>query len=249
MNLTGKTAIITGASREIGRAIALEMAKEGANLCLVYKSHEAQAKEVLREVKKLGRKYLLLQGDISKYADTARIAEETFCKFKAIDILVNNAGITSDYSFAGMEPAEWQRVLDTNLTGTFNICQCVAKYMIMRKKGKIINISSVTAQKGGRGQVNYIASKGGLEAMTRALAIELASRNITVNAIAPGVIETEMSAPVITKNRERMLAKILLNRFGRPEEVAKLAVYLTSVAADYITGEVININGGFGLTF
>ncbi|MGA1871476.1 MAG: 3-oxoacyl-ACP reductase family protein [bacterium] len=247
MKCKDKIALITGASRGIGRAIAIEMAKEGAIICIVYKSHDADADKVLKELKELRGESIKIKGDIRIPDHTERIVTTTYERFRRIDILVNNAAIVKDYCFPGMEWREWQDVIDTNLTATFTMCKFVSKHMILQKSGKIINLSSVVAQKGGRGQINYIASKGGIESFTRALAIELAPKNITVNAIAPGVIETDMSKDIITKNREKILSKILLKRFGRAEEVARLAVYLASSDADYITGEVININGGFGM--
>jgi 3-oxoacyl-[acyl-carrier protein] reductase len=249
MKLRDKVAIITGASRGIGSAIAIEMAKEGADICIIYKSQDILANEVLKEVKEFRKEGIKIKGDIRDPDEAEKMIEAIFNKFQRIDILVNNAGIVKDYCFAGMEFKEWKEVIDTNLTGTFNMSKFVSKYMILQKSGKIINISSVVAQKGGRGQINYIASKGGIEALTRAMAIELAPKDINVNAIAPGVFETDMSKDMIKKNREKILSKILLKRFGRTEEVAKLAVYLASDDADYITGEIININGGFGMVY
>ena len=247
MKLKDKVAVITGASRGIGRAIALEMAKEGADICILYKSQDLLADKVLKEIKELRNKSIKIKVDIRDPEQTEKAIKDLLKIFQRIDILVNNAAKVQDYCFAGMELKEWKDVIDTNLTGTFNMCKAVSKKMILQRSGKIINISSVVAQKGGRGQINYVASKGGIDALTRGLAIELAPKNITVNAIAPGVIETDMSMNVIKKNKEKILSKILLKRFGKAEEVAKLAVYLSSDDADYITGEIININGGFGL--
>ncbi|MDD2715526.1 MAG: 3-oxoacyl-ACP reductase FabG [Candidatus Wallbacteria bacterium] len=249
MKLIDKIALVTGGGRGIGLAIARELAAQGADVAIAYLKEDDQAEAACELIRECGRRALKIRCDIRKEEDCGKAAEEVFQAFGKIDILVNNAGITREYSFVGMSSKEWQDVLDTNLTGTFNMSRAAAKFMVIQKSGKIINLSSVLAQKGGRGQANYIASKGGIESLTRALAVELAVKNITVNAVAPGVVETEMSREVLARNKEKIMEKILLKRLGSPEEVAKLVAFLSGPDSDYITGQVISIDGGFGIVY
>jgi len=247
MKLLDKKALITGASRGIGRAIALELAREGVDIALNYLTHTQEAEELASELSEMGRKILTIMADVADAEQVDKMVEYIHSEFGSIDILINNAGIARDFPLIGMEKEEWDNVIAVNLTGIFNTCKAVGKYMVMQKSGKIINLSSVVAHYGNRGQANYVASKGGVEALTRALAIELAEKGITVNAVAPGIIQTKMTEEVIDRAQEQIMQHILLKRFGTLDEVAKLVSYLCSEDADYITGQVIHIDGGFGL--
>ncbi len=244
MKLEGRKAVVTGGSRGIGRAIALELAREGADVAVNYLASEGPALEVIRQIEKLGRHALAVRADVSDFPDTFRMAQEVLSAFGHVDILVNNAGITSDKTFVKMDHAAWRKVLVINLDGAFNCTKVFVDPMIQRGYGRIVNITSVIGQIGNFGQANYAASKAGVTAMTKSLARELAGKGITVNAVAPGFIETEMVESLPEKVRQRLLDQIPLKRFGKAEEVARAVVYLVSSDGDYITGEELSMNGG-----
>ena len=247
MILQGKVALVTGASRGIGRAIALTFAQEGAKVAFVYNRSPEPAQKLLEEITAAGGTAVAFQADVKNFEAAQKIVDEVVEKWEQLDILVNNAGVIRDKLFVTMEAEDWNEVISTNLGGAFNFSRAAGVLMMRARKGKIINISSVAGAYGGTGQVNYSASKGGINAMTRALAAELAKRNVTVNAIAPGVIETEMSQAVRNLVGDEMNKMIPLKRCGKAEEVAGLALFLASPAADYITGQVITIDGGLSL--
>jgi len=244
MKLKGRTALVTGSSRGIGRAVALALAEEGADVAVNYVSSEAGARDVVDHVRKMGRKAMLAQADVSDYPDTFRMAQDVLREFGHVDILVNNAGINSDTTFVKMNHAAWRKVLGTNLDGVFNCTKVFVDQMLNQNYGRVVNMTSVIGQIGNFGQANYAASKAGVAAFTKSLAKELAGRGVTVNAIAPGFIETEMVAAIPEKVKERLLAQIPLKRFGTAEEVARAVVYIVSSDGDYITGAELSINGG-----
>ncbi len=244
MQLKGRTALVTGASRGIGRAIALALAEEGADVAVNYVSSEAAAKEVAEQIHKMGRKAMLAQADVADYPDTFRMAQEVLLEFGHLDILINNAGINSDKTFVKMDHASWRKVLSINLDGVFNCTKTFIDQMIKQNWGRVVNITSVIGQIGNFGQANYAASKAGVAAFTKSLAKELASKGITVNAVAPGFIETEMMASIPEKVRNKLLDQIPMRRFGKSEETARACVYLCSKDGDYITGTELSINGG-----
>ena len=244
MNLKGRTALVSGASRGIGRAIALALAEEGADLAVNYVSSEAPAKEVVEQIQKMGRKAILAQADVGDFPDTFRMAQEVLKEFGHLDILINNAGITSDKTFVKMDHASWRRVLAVNLDGVFNCTKVFIDQMLKQNYGRVVNITSVIGQIGNFGQANYAASKAGVMAFTKSLAKELAGKGVTVNAVAPGFIETEMVDAIPEKVKSRLLEQIPLKRFGRAEEVGRAVVYLVSDDGDYITGAELSINGG-----
>ena len=238
--LKGKVAFITGASRGIGKAIAIKFAQNNANLVLVATKVE-NLKSTEDEIKKYNIDYLLLGGNVADEDDVKRFVKETIDKFGKIDILVNNAGISRDNLIMRMKTEDWDKVMDVNLKSAFLLSKAFIRYFIKQKSGKIINISSIVGLTGNPGQANYSASKAGLIGLTKSLAKELGSRNIQVNAIAPGFIKTEMTENL---NEDEMLKLIPLNRAGKPEEVADGALFLASSMSDYITGSVLNISGG-----
>jgi 3-oxoacyl-[acyl-carrier protein] reductase len=243
--LAGKVAIVTGGSRGIGRAIVELLAAQGVDVTFFYRDNTAAAAEVVAEAATSGAKVAALQVDIRDSRACATAVDGVVERCGRIDILVNNAGMIRDNQLAAMDDVDVKLVLDTNVGGVFNVVRAVAPHMIVQRGGKIINLSSVAGEKGGRGQTNYAASKGAINAFTRALAVELASRKVTVNAVAPGVIETEMSQEVRELAGDAVKARILLKRYGKPEEVAYAVWFLASRFADYVTGQIINIDGGF----
>ena len=244
MKLKGRTALVTGGSRGIGRAIALALAEEGADVAVNYVASEGAARDVVENVKKMGRRGHLAQADVADYPDTFRMAQDLLREFGHLDILVNNAGINSDKTFTKMDHASWRKVLGTNLDGVFNCTKVFIDQMIKQNYGRVVNITSVIGQIGNFGQANYAASKAGVAAFTKSLAKELAGKGITVNAVAPGFIETEMVSAIPEKVRNRLLDQIPLHRFGTAEEVARAVVYIVSSDGDYITGAEVSINGG-----
>ena len=247
MKLEGRKAVVTGGSRGIGRAIALELAREGADVAVNYLASEGPALEVVRTIEKMGRRAIAVRADVSDFPDTFRMAQEVLGTLGDVDVLVNNAGISSDKTFVKMDHASWRKVLAINLDGVFNCTKVFVDSMIKRNYGRIVNITSVIGQIGNFGQANYAASKAGVTAMTKSLAKELAGKGITVNAVAPGFIETEMVESIPEKLRQRLLDQIPLKRFGKAEEVARAVVYLVSSDGDYITGEELSMNGGLSM--
>jgi acetoacetyl-CoA reductase len=242
-SLQGKVALVTGASRGIGRAIALELARRGANVAIDFRVDTTHAQSVAEEIRALGVECLLVQGDISKKEDARRIVKEVLEKWQRLDVLVNNAGISRDHSLRKMTDEDWADVINVNLNGTFYCTSAALPAMINQRFGRIINISSVVGQMGAFGQANYSASKGGIIAFTKTLALEMAKYNITANSIAPGYTSTEMVDAIPEEVAALLKAKIPLGRFASPEEIAKAAGFL-AVDADYITGQELNVNGG-----
>jgi 3-oxoacyl-[acyl-carrier protein] reductase len=244
MKLKGRTALVTGASRGIGRAVALALADEGADVAINYVANEPAAVDVAEHIAKMGRRAILARADVSDYPDTFRMAQDVLRQFEHLDILVNNAGITSDKTFVKMDHAAWRRVLAINLDGVFNCTKVFIDQMLARNYGRVVNITSVIGQIGNFGQANYAASKAGVAAFTKSLAKELAGKGVTVNAVAPGFIETEMVGAIPEGVRKRLLDQIPLKRFGTAEEVGRAVVYLVSPDGDYVTGAELSINGG-----
>jgi 3-oxoacyl-[acyl-carrier protein] reductase len=243
-SLENKVALVTGGARGIGKAIALALASEGAHVAFTDLQLEGAADELKDLIQAKGVRASAYQSDVRDFALTQKIADEVVKEFGRIDILVNNAGITRDALLMRMTEEEWDLVLDTNLKGTFNYCRAVSKHMIGQRQGKIINISSVVGLIGNPGQVNYSASKAGIIGLTKTLAKELASRNIQVNVVAPGFVETGMTAKLSPRQREALLALIPMKRTAEPEEIAGVVVFMASPAARYITGQVLCVDGG-----
>jgi 3-oxoacyl-[acyl-carrier protein] reductase len=247
MKLKDQVALVTGGSRGIGRAIVLAFAAEGARVAFVYRGSRDAAESLIAEVGRTGGTALALQADVGEAGAAQRCVERVEEEWGRLDILVNNAGIVRDDLFVRMEPEAWESVLGTNLGGTYQFCRAVAFPFMRQRRGRIINVSSVAAECVSPGQANYAASKGAINALTRALAVELGSRDVTVNAIAPGFIETDMSAAVLAKAGDLVKKVIPLRRLGRPEDVARLAVFLASADSGYITGQVLTVDGGLSL--
>ena len=244
MNLDGKVAVVTGSSRGIGSAIALAMAEAGADVIINYYSGEEEAQKMVEKVEAKGVKSKAYQADVSNADDVKKFIKAVKKDFGKIDIMVNNAGITRDTLLMRMKEKDWDRVLDVNLKSVFLCTKAVSRIMMKQRSGKIINISSVVGLIGNPGQANYTAAKAGVVGFTKTIARELGSRNVNVNAIAPGFIESDMTESLPEKVKEEMLNSIPLDRFGKPEDVADLALFLASDKSDYITGQVLNVDGG-----
>jgi len=248
LHLNGKLALVTGGSRGIGREISLLLAQAGAEVIINYRQSKDKAESLLEEITGQGGKAELFQADVSKPEDIQRLFEHIRGKFNRLDILVNNAGMIKDNLLLSTELSDWDKVLDLNLRGAFLCTRYAAEMMLPNHSGKIINISSTGAIKGGRGQTNYAASKGGLMAFTRACAVELSGKGIQVNAVLPGMIVTGMSNRVRKRAGEEIMDKIPCGRFGEPREVAYLVLFLASNLSDYITGQAIPVDGGLSVS-
>lgn len=243
-----KTALVTGGSRGIGKAICLELAKEGMDIVFSYRSGEEEAKKVVAMLEEYQVNALAVKADVAKKEDSLElIAKALEFGGQKIDVLVNNAGITRDNLMMRMTDEEFEQVIDTNLKGTFYMMREVSKLMLKKRSGRIINISSVVGIKGNAGQVNYAASKAGVIGMTKSLARELAGRKITVNAVAPGMIETDMTAVLPEKAKEEILNSIPMKEMGKPEDIAKAVAFLATEGGRYITGQVISVDGGMAI--
>jgi 3-oxoacyl-[acyl-carrier protein] reductase len=242
--LNGKVALVTGASRGIGRAIALHLAESGADVVVNYAGSENAAAEVVAQIEALGRKAIKCRADVSSMQEADVLVKMTIEVFGKIDILVNNAGITRDNLIMRMKEEEFDQVISTNLKGVFNCIKAVTRPMMKQRSGRIINISSVVGVLGNPGQANYVAAKAGVIGLTKATARELASRGITVNAVAPGFIETDMTDKLTSELRENMLKSIPLERLGQPEEIAKVVRFLCTDDSSYMTGQTLHVDGG-----
>lgn len=242
--LQNKTALVTGGSRGIGKAIALALADNGANVAFTYKSATAAADEVVKAIEAKGRKALAIQSDAKNFSEADSVVEKVIAQFQRLDILVNNAGITKDTLLMRMSEQDWDDVIDTNLKGAFNFSKAVCKQMMSQREGVIINISSIAGVIGNPGQTNYAAAKAGLIGMTKTLAKELSSRNIRVNAVAPGFVDTDMTEKLTPQQKEALIGMIPLKRTAKPEEIASVVLFLASQASSYVTGQVLCVDGG-----
>ncbi|WP_053219700.1 3-oxoacyl-[acyl-carrier-protein] reductase [Virgibacillus senegalensis] len=242
--LKGKAALVTGASRGIGKAIALELAKQGAKVAVNFAGNEAKAQEVVEEIERLGGEALKIKANVSEEAEVKQMIKQVVESLGSLDILVNNAGITRDNLLMRMKEEEFDQVIDTNLKGVFLCTKGVTRQMMKQKSGRIINIASVVGVSGNPGQANYVAAKAGVIGLTKSTAKELASRNILVNAVAPGFIETDMTDQLTDEQRQGMQELIPLAKLGNGEDVAKVVRFLASEDANYITGQTIHVDGG-----
>ena len=247
MDFAGKTAVVTGGSRGIGRAVCLELARGGANVVLCYAGNEAAAAETVAACEALGAKALAVKCNVTDSAQVKTLMDEAVKAFGRIDILVNNAGITRDGLLMMMKEDDFDAVISANLRGTFLCMKAVSRLMMKQRYGRIVNLSSVVGLRGNAGQVNYAASKAGVIGMTKSLAKELASRGVTVNAVAPGFIDTDMTATMTESAKTATLAAIPMQRLGAPEDVARAVAFLASDSAAYITGQVLAVDGGMAM--
>ncbi len=245
--LEGKVALVTGASRGIGRAIAEELASQGAYVIINYSGNEQAASEVLNTITKMGKRASLYRCNVGNYEEVKEMIDTIVKEHKSIDIIVNNAGITRDNLLLKMSEQEFDDVITTNLKGAFNTIKHASRYMLKQRSGKIINISSVSGITGNAGQANYSAAKAGIIGMTKAVAKELASRNINVNAVAPGFIQTDMTDALPDAMKEKVSDAIPLKKMGQPEDIAKMVSFLASSQGDYVTGQVFQVDGGIAI--
>lgn len=242
-----QTAIVTGGSRGIGRAVAVRLAKDGMNLVINYRGNSAAAEETERLCRELGAEVLLVQGDVSRAEDCEKLAAQAKEAFGRVDVLVNNAGITRDGLLARMTEEDFRAVLDVNLVGPWNMMKAVNRIMMKQRYGRIVNLSSVTGLMGNMGQTNYAAAKAGILGMTKSYAREVASRGITVNAVTPGFIDTDMTEAMPEGAKDKIITGIPMGRTGKPEDVAEAVAFLASEQAGYITGEVLRVDGGMAM--
>lgn len=247
MNVSGRVALVTGGSRGIGKAIVVALANAGAKVAFVYQSNQEAADKLVAELSAAGREVYALKADVSKKPETDAVIENVLAKWERLDILVNNAGITRDKLILAMSPEEWHEVIETNLTSVFNFCQAAIRPMMGNRYGRIVNMSSVSADFSNPGQANYAASKAGIEGFSRCLATEYAKRGITVNCVAPGFIETDMTVAVVNAAGDKIKNAIPVKRLGKPEDVSNAVMFLASEESSYITGQVLKVDGGLTL--
>lgn len=244
IDLSGKRAWVTGGSRGIGKATCLALARAGCDIAVGFHTAEAEAEAVAQEVRALGRRAISVGGDLGNAAACEAAHQRIAAELGHIDVLVNNAGAIRDKLFLLLEPSDWQAVLDANLGSCVNATRVCVRAMWPKRAGKIINISSVAATRGGAGQSNYVATKAAIEGITRSLAVEFGARKITVNCIAPGVIETEMSEALVASSKDGILERQILKRLGKPDEIAAWVVWLASAHTDWVSGQVFHVDGG-----
>ena len=247
MKLSGKTALVTGGSRGIGRAVVQTLAREGAQVAFVYQSNAQAAEQLVAELAQENLQVVAYQADVRSKEAADDVVKKVIDAWGKVDILVNNAGVIRDTLLATMTPEQWHEVIETNLTSVFNFCQAVTRPMMSARYGRIINMSSVASEFGNKGQVNYAASKGGIEGFTKCLATELASRGVTVNAVAPGFIATDMTVAVRNAAEAEIKKRIPVKRLGQPEDIAYAVAFFASDAASYVTGQVLRVDGGLTL--